>query len=184
MKRSYEYNIFLDKPIFTVLFFIFLITYGIFMSNYSSFVSIYDASVNSETGDIVYVYFADHQYYLKSYDKYGSLLFAYGITIDGGGVHLKHENDQLYVYIGRRNEQRIYDRDGNLISIQYDMKTCDYRNKFTDWESHSGYKCYYLNDTVYRYETSSTFLKAVIRCGENKLTIQKPDGETVEIFRR
>lgn len=154
-------------------------------SNYTSFISVYDACVNPETGDVALVYYEKDRIHLRAFDADGEPLFS--VDIDSKGGHaacVRYEDNNLYIYVYTIDEERVYNREGLVLSVKEDAELWSFEDskQFAGWDRHTGYRSYTMNGTTYRYETSSVFLKALIRKGRNQLKICKPDGAEVLIF--
>lgn len=154
-------------------------------SNYASFTSVYDACVNPQTGDISFVYYEKARIHLKSFNADGELLFSNSIDSRGGhAATVRYQDNNLYVYLFTIDEERVYNREGLVLSVKEGAENWSFEDskQFAGWEQRIGFRSNMANGTVYRYEMSSIFLKVLIRKGENKMTICKPDGTEVVIF--
>ena len=74
--------------------------------------SIIDAAVNEQTGAITIL---NRDYELKTYDRYGNMIYGIKLLNTGGGyAHLDYEDGLLIVHVLRTDEVRKYDEEGNL----------------------------------------------------------------------
>ena len=171
------------KKRFFVIIGIFAIIMSIYVSNYRSFLSIDDACVNPETGDISYVYFENGSNHLKTFDRDGNLLYSCDIDTNRSVV-IKYDNNILCLYLYELDEQWTYGRDGKRLSVIENAPHWKFQEtkEFNGWSKKIGCLWTRVDKTQYRYETSSFLLKCLIRKGENKMTICKPDGTEIVIF--
>lgn len=109
--------------------------------------SIIDAAVNEQTGAITIL---NRDYELKTYDRYGNMIYDIKLLNTGGGyAHLDYEESLLIVHVLRTDEIRKYDEGGKLIEQQVVDELITYA--WDNWQRDSKSFSYETNTHVYRY---------------------------------
>ena len=109
--------------------------------------TVIDAAVNEQTGAIT---FLNRDYELKTYDRFGNLIYDTELfNTRGGYAHLDYEDGLLTVYVLRTEEVRKYDENGNLIDQQNDSEDPPYA--WDTWERDSRSFFFETDTHIYRY---------------------------------
>lgn len=109
--------------------------------------TVIDAAVNEKTGAIT---FLNRDYELKTYDRFGNLIYDTELfNTRGGYAHLDYEDGLLTVYVLRTEEVRKYDENGNLIDQQNDSEDPPYA--WDTWERDSRSFFFETDTHIYRY---------------------------------
>jgi hypothetical protein len=100
-----------------------------------------------QTGAIT---FLNRDYELKTYDRFGNLIYDTELfNTRGGYAHLDYEDGLLTVYVLRTEEVRKYDENGNLIDQQNDSEDPPYA--WDTWERDSRSFFFETDTHIYRY---------------------------------
>ena len=109
--------------------------------------TVIDAAVNEQTGAIT---FLNRDYELKTYDRFGNLIYDTELfNTRGGYAHLDYEDGLLTVYVLRTEEVRKYDENGNLIDQQNASEDSPYA--WDTWERDSRSFFFETDTHIYRY---------------------------------
>ena len=109
--------------------------------------TVIDAAVNEQTGAIT---FLNRYYELKTYDRFGNLIYDTELfNTRGGYAHLDYEDGLLTVYVLRTEEVRKYDENGNLIDQQNESEDPPYA--WDTWERDSRSFFFETDTHIYRY---------------------------------
>ena len=163
-----------------VVFGILFLFWAIRNIQYSEKGTIDSAAVCAENGDVAISYDSNPLNVVALYDKEGNIFFSINVDTFGGGIFDMWFDDDgyLHVYIGRRDLERVYDREGNRLS-QTERKS-RYTKWWDGWEKKgSSYRTCY-EDTTYVYEYQNKF--ECLFHQDTYFMIQKPDGTAVKIW--
>ena len=137
------------------------------------------AAVCTKNGDVAFSYYGSHPV-IALYDKDGNKCFA--ITVDDWGGIIQHmwfdDDGYLHVYLGRKDVERVYDRDGKRVS-----QTQPESVSFKPWDGWEKQGLSYRNNyegTTYVYEYQNEL--ECLFYQKTYFMIQKPDGTTVQIW--
>lgn len=135
--------------------------------------TVIDAAVNEQTGAIT---FLNRDYELKTYDRFGNLIYDTELfNTRGGYAHLDYEDGLLTVYVLRTEEVRKYDENGNLIDQQNASEDSPYA--WDTWERDSRSFFFETDTHIYRYTYPSLWRGLLFN---DEVVIKIIDKETEE----
>ena len=133
--------------------------------------SIIDAAVNEQTGAITIL---NRDYELKTYDRYGNMIYGIKLLNTGGGyAHLDYEDGLLIVHVLRTDGVRKYDEEGNLVEQQTLDEPITYA--WDVWQRDSKSFFYETDTHIYRYTYPSFWRHLFIK---NEVVVKIIDKET------
>ena len=135
--------------------------------------TVIDAAVNEQTGAIT---FLNRDYELKTYDRFGNLIYDTELfNTRGGYAHLDYEDGLLTVYVLRTEEVRKYDENGNLIDQQNGSEDSPYA--WDTWERDSRSFFFETDTHIYRYTYPSLWRGLLFN---DEVVVKIIDKETEE----
>ena len=135
--------------------------------------TVIDAAVNEQTGAIT---FLNRDYELKTYDRFGNLIYDTELfNTRGGYAHLDYEDGLLTVYVLRTEEVRKYDENGNLIDQQNESEDSPYA--WDTWERDSRSFFFETDTHIYRYTYPSLWRGLLFN---DEVVVKIIDKETEE----
>lgn len=135
--------------------------------------TVIDAAVNEQTGAIT---FLNRDYELKTYDRFGNLIYDTELfNTRGGYAHLDYEDGLLTVYVLRTEEVRKYDENGNLIDQQNESEDSPYA--WDTWERDNRSFFFETDTHIYRYTYPSLWRGLLFN---DEVVVKIIDKETEE----
>ena len=164
---------------------------SVLLSNINSYNKIEDACINENNGDIAFAVHDpnDNGITLKVFDKNGMLKLERFYSAKGNpAVYLMYDGDELNLFIARTSTLHVLDAAGNEISrTQIEDREIEELEELTselweDFEQSPNKKTATHENVEYLYETTPLY-RDLIGLGECKLSLEKSNGETVELYR-
>ena len=122
-----------------------------------------NAIVNESNGDIAFCFSdtsnAIPMLQINLFDKNGELLFKKNLYSNGGNhADFIFDGDLLVVYVGRVEEVYCFDRTGLEVASDVPLNELEaITNVFVGWKKTLFKKTYFLNETLYSYNSPTLF---------------------------
>lgn len=149
-------NKYLKRILIVITVIVILVLFKILI-NFSNKTNLNCLTVNNINGDVALSYYKDNYIVIEIFDKFGNKKFQ-TLEQDNGGVLRNLFYDQvgnLHAFFGRRQIEKIYDSNGDIIAVkQLNYTETDY---WKNWEKKGSSYSKTVNRTFYCYDYANFF---------------------------